>query len=172
MVKARRIAVIALLVSMGLILHYLENMLPIRAIVPGAKIGLANIVSLIGLVLFRFQGGFLILALRILMASILTGTLLTINFYLSLFGGLIGFLAMYLLYTYFGDKFSLVGISVFGAVFHNLGQIVTAYFIINNLGIFYYLPYLILLAIPTGISVGLVSDFSLSYLPTEFNKGG
>lgn len=172
MVKARQIAIIGLLVSIGLCLHLIEAMLPLKLIIPGAKIGLANIVILIGLVLYGFQGGGLILLLRLLLTSILAGTLLTINFYLSLTGGVLSFAVMYFLYTYFRDQFSLVGISVAGAVSHNLGQLVTSYLIIDNPGIFYYWPYLVLLAVPTGISVGLVSHFSLSYLPADLNKGG
>ena len=172
MVKARQIAIIGLLVSIGLFLHLIEAMLPLKLIIPGAKLGLANIVILMGLVLFGFRGGGLILLLRILLTSILAGTLLTINFYLSLAGGVLSFGVMYFLYTYWRDRFSLVGISVAGAVSHNLGQLVTSYLIIDNPGIFYYWPYLVLLAIPTGISVGLVSYFSLSYLPAELNQGG
>jgi heptaprenyl diphosphate synthase len=169
--KTRKTIIIGLLVSMGLILHFVENMIPMTAVVPGAKPGLANIASLIGLVLFGFQGGFLILLLRILLGSLLAGTFMTINFYLSITGGLLGFLAMAGGYYLLKDKFSLVGISVIGASFHNLGQITTAFLIIDNPGIFYYLPYLILLAIPTGIGVGLVAHFSLNYLPDEVVKG-
>ncbi|MDI3547796.1 MAG: hypothetical protein PWR10_1448 [Halanaerobiales bacterium] len=165
MIRTRKTVVIGLLVAMGLILHFVESMIPMTAIVPGAKLGLANIVSLLGLVLFGFQGGFQILALRILLGALLAGTFMTINFYLSIAGGLISFISMFLAYRFFQDKFSLVGISVVGAAFHNLGQIIVAYFIIANPGIFYYLPYLVLLAVPTGISVGLVTYFTLRYLP-------
>ncbi len=168
--KTRKTIIIGLLVSMGLILHFVENMIPMTAVVPGAKLGLANIVSLMGLVLFGFQGGFLILLLRILLGSLLAGTFMTINFYLSITGGLLGFLAMVFSFYLLRERLSLVGISIMGAAFHNLGQITTAYIIINNPGIFYYLPYLILLAVPTGIGVGLVTHFSLNYLPDDIVK--
>ncbi|MFP4017083.1 MAG: Gx transporter family protein [Halanaerobiales bacterium] len=163
--KTRKIVTIGLLVSLGLILHFVESMVPMSYIVPGAKLGLANIVSLIGLVLFGFNGGLLILLLRVFLGSIMAGTFLTINFYLSFAGGLLGYIIMAVIYLSFRNKFSLVGISVAGAAFHNLGQIIVAYFIISNPGIFFYLPYLILLSVPTGIGVGLVSYFSLNNLP-------
>ena len=54
-----------------------------------------------------------------------------------------------------------------GAVFHNIGQIFMAYILINNIGIFYYLPYLVLLAVPTGIGVGVISYFTLKNLPHD-----
>ncbi|MFP4661331.1 MAG: Gx transporter family protein [Halanaerobiales bacterium] len=163
--RTRRIVIIGLLVSLGLILHFVETMIPMSYIVPGAKLGLANIVSLIGLVLFGFGGGLLILLLRVFLGSIMAGTFLTINFYLSISGGLLGYIIMALLYTFLRKRFSLVGVSVAGAAFHNLGQIIVAFFIISNPGIFYYLPFLILLSVPTGIGVGLVTYFSLNNIP-------
>lgn len=170
--STRKVMVLGLLVSMGLILHFVESMVPMTAVVPGAKLGLANIVSLISLVLYGFEGGIMVLAMRILIGSLLAGTFMTINFYLSTAGGIISFLAMYLSYRYLKNGFSLVGISVIGATFHNLGQIILAYYIIANPGIFYYLPFFVLLAVPTGIGVGLVSCFSINYLPGDLVKGG
>ncbi|MFW6035513.1 MAG: Gx transporter family protein [Halothermotrichaceae bacterium] len=168
--KTRSITLGGLLVSMGLILHFVESMVPMTAVVPGARLGLANIISLVGLVIFGFKGGFIILLLRIILGSLMAGTFMTINFYLSFSGGVLSFTAMAVVLYLFRKQFSLVGVSVVGAVFHNLAQIITANFIIANPGIFYYLPYLILLAIPTGIGVGLVSHFSLNYLSAEIMK--
>ena len=165
--RTHKVVTIGLLVSLGLILHFVESMIPMSYIVPGAKLGLANIVSLIGLVLFGFKGGFLIILLRIFLGSIMAGTFMTINFFLSFSGGLLGYFVMSLMYFWFKDKFSLVGISVAGSTFHNIGQVIAAYYIIDNPGIFYYLPYLILLAVPTGIGVGLVTYFSIEYLPSD-----
>lgn len=168
--KTRRIVIIALLVGLGLILHLVENMLPLTYIIPGAKLGLANLVNLLGLILFGFFAGLQILLLRIFLGSLLAGTFMTINFYLSLSGGLLGYLIMGLFFYYFKDKFSIIGLSLLGAVFHNVGQIVTAFFIISNDAIFYYLPYLILLALPTGFGVGLIVIFTYNYLPTELKR--
>lgn len=165
MERTRRLVVIGFLTGLGLVLHLVEGMIPMSSVVPGAKLGLANIVSLMGLVLFGFNAGFQILILRILLGSLLAGTFMTLNFYLSITGGLLAFIAMALIYYYFNNKFSIFGISVMGAVFHNVGQIITAYFIISNSGIFYYLPYLVLLAVPTGIGIGLITFFTINYLP-------
>ena len=167
MSRTKKIVIIGLLVGSGLILNIIETMIPMSFVVPGAKLGLANIVNLIGLVLFGFNGGFLILILRLLLGSVLIGTFMTISFYLSLSGGIIGYLMMGLTYYFFKEKFSLLVISVIGAVFHNIGQILMAYIIINNIGIFYYLPYLVLLAVPTGIGVGVISYFTLKNLPHD-----
>ncbi|MFW6006434.1 MAG: Gx transporter family protein [Bacillota bacterium] len=167
MSKTKKIIIIGLLVGLGLVLNIVESMIPMSFIVPGAKLGLSNVVNLIGLILFGFIGGFQIFLLRVILGSLLMGTFMTITFYLSFFGGLLGYLLMGFTYYFFKNKFSVIGISIIGAVFHNVGQIVTAYVIINNWGIFYYLPYLVFLAVPTGIGVGLVTFFTVDYLPYE-----
>ncbi len=168
--KTRKIVIIGLLVSMGLILKIVETMIPMAFVVPGAKLGLANVVNLIGLILFGFVGGFQILILRIFLGSLLIGTFMTVSFYLSLSGGLVAYLIMGFAYYFFKDRLSLIGVSVLGAVFHNIGQIITAYFIIGTSGIFYYLPYLVLLAVPTGIGVGLIAFFTINYLPVSWKS--
>lgn len=173
MVKSgvKKQVIIAFLVSLGLILHVVETMIPMNAVVPGAKLGLANITNLIGLVIFGFQAGLQILLLRVILGSLLTGTFMTMNFYFSITGGVLGFLVMAFAYYWIKDRFSIIGISVIGAVFHNVGQIIIAYFVIASTGIFYYLPFLVLLAVPTGIGVGLVTHFTVNYLPEGGNHG-
>jgi heptaprenyl diphosphate synthase len=171
MKKTRRIVVISLLISLGLVLHLAESFFPLSAVVPGAKLGLANIVSLIAISLFGFPAAFQVVIFRVILGSLLAGTFMTINFYLSFSGGILSFILMYLAYYFFKDYFSLIGISIIGAVAHNTAQITAAYFIIDNSGIFYYLPFLILLALPTGFGVGLVSYFTLKYLPYSITGG-
>jgi heptaprenyl diphosphate synthase len=168
--RTRKIVIISLLVGLGLVLHLVENMIPLSFLIPGAKLGLANIANLLGLILFGFFAGLQILLLRIFLGSILAGTFMTINFYLSLSGGLLGYLIMSLFFYYLREKFSIIGVSLGGAVFHNIGQIITAYIIISNTAIFYYLPYLILLALPTGVGIGLVTIFTYNYLPRELKR--
>ena len=165
--RIKKMVIISLLVSLGLILHVVEGLIPINGIVPGAKLGLANIPNLFALIIFGFQAGLQVFLLRVFLGSLLIGTFMTINFYFSLAGGILGFLAMAFAYFYLRDKLSIIGVSVLGAVFHNIGQIIVAFFIIANQGIFYYLPYLLLMAVPTGIGVGLVSYFTLSHLPLK-----
>lgn len=170
--RTRKLVIISLLTGMGLILHIVEAMIPMTYIVPGAKLGLANIANLLGLVILGFSGGLQILILRLFLGSLLAGTFMTLTFYLSLTGGFLGYFLMAFFYYFTGDKFSIIGISVVGAVFHNVGQIITSFIIIASSGIFYYLPYLMLLSIPTGIGVGLTAHFTLNYLPADLLEGG
>ncbi len=163
--RVKTIVLLGLLISVGMVLHVVESLIPVSHFVPGAKLGLANIASLLGLIIFGFKAGFLILFFRIMLGSLLAGTFLSFNFFMSVSGGLAGYLLMSLTYLYARKYFSFIGISIIGAVFHNIGQIITASFIIGSTGLFYYLPYLTLLAIPAGIMIGLIVDFTYNYLP-------
>lgn len=165
--RVKMIVILGLLISIGLVLHVVESLLPLSFFVPGAKIGLANIASLLGLIIFGFKAGLLILFARIVAGSLLGGTFLTFNFFMSLSGGTASFILMSIIYLVFNNYFSLIGVSVIGAVFHNIGQIITASFIISNFGLIYYLPYLTLLAIPSGVGIGLIVQFTENYLPEE-----
>lgn len=171
MKKTKKIVLISLLISLGLVLHLVESFFPLNIVIPGAKLGLANIVSIIAIYLFGFSAAFQIIIFRVILGSLLAGTFMTINFYLSFSGAILSFFLMYFAYYFFKDYLSLIGISIIGAVAHNTAQITVAYFIISNIGIFYYLPFLILLALPTGIGVGLVSYFTLKHLPFSITGG-
>lgn len=171
MKKTKKLVIVALLIALGLVLHLVESIFPLAALIPGAKLGLANIVTLIAVVLFGFSSAFQVVMFRVILASLLAGSFMTISFYLSFSGGLLSFILMYLAYYFLKDKLSLIGISIIGAVAHNTAQIIAAYYIIENPGIFYYLPFLTLFAIPTGFSIGLVSYFTIDYLPISLKQG-
>jgi heptaprenyl diphosphate synthase len=135
---------------------------------PGAKLGLANLVTLLAISLFGFQEGILVALLRVILSSLVTGTFLTIAFFLSLAGAINSACFMGFLYRYQPRYFSLIGVSVAGAVAHNLGQFVVAYLIIGHRGLFLYLPYLTLFALPTGFFNGLI----VTYLRQGLIKAG
>ncbi|ADL12096.1 Gx transporter family protein [Acetohalobium arabaticum] len=168
MTEVKTYLYLALLSAIAVVLHLVETLIPMSVIIPGAKLGLANAMVLLALVLFGYQAGIKVLLLRIIISSFLLGTFMTINFYLSLAGGLLSFGIMLILHKYLGDKFSLVGISLAGAIVHNVGQIMTAYLIIDNWGIFYYLPYLLFFSLPTGIFIGLTVIYLEEHLRLNF----
>lgn len=159
---------LALLVACGIILHVVEATLPALPMIPGAKIGLANIVTLIALLNFGFREALVVLLLRLLLGSLLSGSFMTITFFLSVSGGLMGFWFLNLTYHYLGSYLSLIGISIMGAFGHNLGQILLAFYFINNPGLFYYFPYLTLAAIPTGFFTGCLALSLNPYLKRSY----
>ncbi len=147
--------ILAVLVAAAIVLHIVEFMLPTTLIFPGAKLGLSNIIILFVLINFGFISALYVLLLRVVISSLLIGTFLTTSFFLSLTGGLISLLIMSYFY-YRSNKFSVVGVSILGASFHNLGQVIMAYLLIANWRIFFYLPYLLLLSLPTGLFIGII----------------
>lgn len=158
----RRLTYIALLTSVGLILHLIEAGLPPLLPIPGAKLGLANITTLLSLSLFGIKEAGQVVLLRIFLASFLAGTFLTLPFYLSLFGGILAFSVMAIISAYGKNHFSIIGLSISGALFHNLGQILIATLVIGNWGVLYYLPYLTLTALPTGFMMGISATYFLA----------
>ncbi|NBI05531.1 Gx transporter family protein [Senegalia massiliensis] len=160
--KTRKIVVISLLVAQALVLHLVERLIPFNFGVPGAKLGLANIITLVSLYLFGFKETLTVVILRVILASLLGGNVS--GFLFSISGGILSFLIMYILKVIGREKISVIGISIVGAVFHNIGQILMAALIIENLNIFIYLPLLLLSSVITGLFVGITVKYILKFL--------
>jgi len=146
-----------LFVALGIILSFIERMIPVPFIAPGAKLGLANIMTVLTLVIFHRKEAFSILLTRILLVSLLFGGMSGLIY--SFCGGVLSFVAMETIRVTLKDKDSLVGVSVVGATFHNIGQLMAASIIIANVRMFSYLPALMFTAVATGIFVGLSANF-------------
>ncbi|MCK8815866.1 Gx transporter family protein [Natroniella sulfidigena] len=168
--KLKKRLTLSLLVAGAIVLHIVEAMLPTFLVIPGAKLGLANIITLFVLLYFGFKSAFLVITLRIFLSSLLIGTFFSISFFLSLTGGLLSLLVMGFAYYFYSHKFSIIGISVLGAAFHNFGQVSMASVIIDNWRLILYLPYLLLLSLPTGVFVGLVVIKLSNYLEFDLVK--
>lgn len=152
---------IAMLAVVGALSGYIESLL-IMPIVPGAKLGFANIVTIIAIYSLTFRHVVTIIIIRTLLTSILLGTFLAPGYFISLTGALSSAIAMFLIYRTFKDV-SIVFLSIMGAVVHNLGQMLAAYFFISY-GYIHLLPYLILIAVPAGYIIGMVSRKILDHL--------
>lgn len=161
--KTSKMIYISSLVSMALILFTIENMIPVPFITPGAKLGLANLVIMIAIyTLDNYKQAFLVLVLRIVLSSLLVGNLSTLIY--SSVGGILSFFIAILVKELFKDKVSIIGVSASAAVFHNVGQLLVASLILNNFGIFLYLPILSVAGIGTGIFVGISANYLLTHL--------
>lgn len=130
--------------------------------IQGAKLGLANIVTLLALSTLSFKESLLIVIARTTLSSLTFGNI-TVLIY-SLAGGLLSLIAMYLTLKLSNDKLSLISISIIGAIFHNMGQLSVAVVILQNTNVLILFPYLLLLAIPTGLFIGVTSQYLLKYL--------
>ena len=155
MAPTRRVTNLALLVSTGLVLSIIESTLPPLLPVPGAKLGLANIAAVLALYLFGPGMALEVTLLRCLVGGLLRGSV--VGLFLSLSGGLASTLVMIILFLLADRLLSVVGVSVAGALTHNAAQLAAAYLLVQNTALFYYLPYLILVSVPTGLFVGFAS---------------
>jgi heptaprenyl diphosphate synthase len=150
--NTKRLISLSLFLSMAIVLSIVESFIPSIS-VPGAKLGLANIITLVVLNIYGEKDAFLVVILRIVLVGLLRG--ITIGFFLSLSGGVFAFLLMVLFKRF--KIFSIISISVMGSLGHSVGQIAMAIIILKTPQLVYYLPWVFLIAIPTGIFTGLVA---------------
>lgn len=156
----------SMLLSISIVLGIIESFLPLfDGSIPGLKIGLANIVIIFTLYTYGLKEAILISIIRVFVIGLLRTGLFNYPFFFSLSGAFVSVVVMYLLKKI--KIFSIVGISVCGALSHNLAQIFTSYFLLKVNSVFIYLPYLLIFSIPTGIIVGIVSKSLLKYY--DFN---
>jgi len=148
---------IAILVALASALHAAEALIPVPYVIPGAKLGLANTVSLYAIMTMGFRSAISISLLRTLIGSLLSGTFLNMGYYLSLSGALFSTLIMYVTRSVFRERLSVVGVSVIGAMAHNVAQLLAASLILQQAGVFFYLPYLLAFAVPTGVFTGFIA---------------
>lgn len=147
---------IAVFLSLSVILNIIESFFPIfNGSIPGMKLGLANSVVLLVIYLYGFKEAICLSILRVFLIGILRTGLFNYSFFFSLAGALLSTVMMYLTKKY--TKLSVIGVSIVGAIFHTTGQILIAILLLDNFNLAFYLPILYLIAIPSGIIIGLIS---------------
>lgn len=149
---------VSLLVTMASILHIIEGLLPALPI-PGARLGLANIITLTTIISFGYADALSVAIGRSLLGALFGPGLISVGFAMSLAGGLLSWAIMALAHRFGKELFSIIGLSLMGAVSHNIAQIIVASFVIEDINIFLLFPMLMIFAVPTGIMVGLVSRY-------------
>ena len=151
--RNKKIATSALMIALAMILSFVESQIPSFFPIPGIKLGLANIAVIFALYRLSIKDAIVVSLIRVVVVSTLFGTSLTLAYSLS--GAVLSLLIMVLLKK--SDRFSIVGASVAGGISHNIGQIIMAIILMHNSVISYYLPFLIISGIVTGVVIGLVS---------------
>ena len=157
--NTRRIVYLGLATGLALGLHIFEAMIPLPTdiMVPGVKLGLANIVTLYVIMNFGTRDGVVVSILRTLLGSLFSGTFMTPTFYFSFAGGLMSAIVMGLLHKYGSKYLSMMGVSLIGALTHNVAQLTVAALMIEQSLILVYLPVMLFAALPTGAFVGVVT---------------
>lgn len=153
----KKLALNSMLISLALVLSYMERFIPLNLIipVPGIKLGLANIVTMFALFFLGIPSAVTVTVLRCLLASFLFGGMSSLLY--SLAGAFLALIVMIVLKTGYNKMFSLLGISIGGAAAHNTGQILMASLMMRNAAIFAYLPVLLLTGLATGLLTAIIA---------------
>ncbi|WP_434798157.1 Gx transporter family protein [Terrisporobacter vanillatitrophus] len=164
--KTKKMTFLGLMVAYSLVLYIIETYIPnpLIAIFPGAKLGLSNIITLISLMILGVKETCIILTVRIILSSIFAGPLSYLLF--SVGGAYLSLIGMYLSSKVKG--FSIIGVSIIGAIGHNIGQLLVASIIVQNINMVGYLPFMLIASLVTGMFVGLVSKYCYPKL-TKFS---
>lgn len=153
--KVQKMALLGVLTAGAIVIAILESFIPNIGI-PGVKLGLANIVILIILYELGIVEAITVNLLRVLVVGLVRGTFLGMGFFMSLTGAVFSLGIMILFYLLI-KKFSIIGVSVIGSIFHVGGQILIAMIYLGTAYIVLYLPVLAISAIITGVFVGIIA---------------
>lgn len=160
--STRKITLLAVYTTIALTIFMIESAIPPLVPIPGVKLGLANIVTLFVIKRHGIRDAALVLFMRVVIASIFAGQI--VSFTYSIAGGVLCLLVMGLINYILRGEFLFVT-SVFGAIAHNIGQILAAFFVLKMSGIFAYIPFLIISGIITGLFTGLAVFFAEKKIP-------
>lgn len=151
--KSKKIATFGLLTTLCLILSYVEVLIPLNFAIPGVKLGLSNIVVMMALYLMDFKSALFINIMRILLNGMLFSNPITMAY--SFAGGMLSLFVMTLVKQC--KNLSIISVSISGGIFHNVGQILMACYYLGSSKVLYYLPFLFIFAIITGVLTGIVA---------------
>ena len=151
--ETKKLTRLAMLLSLSVVLSIVESLIPLNTAIPGLKLGLANAVIVFAIASYSLKEALTISILRVFLVGLLRTGLFNTYFFFSLGGALLSVIVMYIVYK--TNKFSIVGVSIIGAIFHNIGQILVAIVMLNTINLAFYLPLLLIFSIPSGIIIGL-----------------
>ncbi len=149
---AKTAAFYGMLIALAFIFSYVEAMIPVPVPIPGIKLGLANLVSVVGLYTIGAAGTAAVSLVRIVLVGFTFGN--TFSMIYGLAGGIVSLSVMILAKK--TDWFGKVGVSILGGIFHNVGQLSVAAFVTKTAGVFSYMPVLLAAGVVTGAVIGML----------------
>lgn len=150
--KTNKIAYLGLLIALAFVFSYVEFLLPINLGIPGAKLGLANLVIIVAMYTIREKEAFVLSMIRIVLVGFTFGSMSSMLY--SFAGGILSFAVMVLAKK--TEKLSATGVSVLGGIFHNIGQILLAMLVLETASLVAYLPLLLIVGCVSGVVIGLL----------------
>lgn len=149
----KSVAYLGVFLALAMILSYVEAILPFAIGIPGVKLGLSNLVTVLMLYLIGWREALCVSVLRIVLTGILFGNLVSICYGLA--GGLLSFVLMFILIRI--NRFHVVTVSICGGIIHNMGQLIVAGFLVSSYHVIYYMPVLLIAGFVTGALIGIVA---------------
>ena len=162
------VALYGLLIALAFVLSYVESLIPISLGVPGVKLGLANLAVITALYTVGLAGAAFVSLVRIVLMGFTFGTPSMIIY--SLAGGVLSLMVMAVLKRF--KAFGMVGVSVAGGAAHNIGQIAVAAAVVEQAGLFAYLPVLLAAGTVAGSMIGLLGGMVVSRIRRAVRGGG
>ena len=158
MLNIRKTVTVSLLACMALCIYAVEIAIPYPLPVPGAKIGLSNVVTLAAFYIAGRKEAFSVLAVRIFLSALLFGNMMSVVY--SIAGGVLCYLVTLLLSCISGKE-HIWALGIAGALSHNLGQILVAVVVLQDARIMYYYLYMIIISVVTGGFTGLCATYAV-----------
>lgn len=166
--KNKRLIYISLLAAQGVVITLLERSIPFPfAFAPGAKLGLANMVTILALFTLPYKDSFKVVWMRLIISTFLGGTLST--FMYSFSGAFLSYFGMIAVRRLGPKRVSLIGVSATGGILHNVGQLIVASTIAQSFSVMLYLPILAFTGIFSGIAVGIAANYLMEHVVTIQN---
>lgn len=162
----QKTAQMGMFLAAALICSYVETLIPINFGIPGIKLGLTNIVVLLMLYLVGAKEAFCVSMLRILLSGFMFGNAFSIVY--SFAGGVLSFFVM--LCAMRLVKLHVLSVSVLGGIFHNIGQMIFAAILVNNIHIMYYVPVLLVSGAVTGFLIGILANEIIPRIERNINN--
>lgn len=150
----KKTAQLGVYIALAMILSYVESLIPFSFGVPGIKLGLTNVVTVIMMYTYGIPGALGVAVLRAVLSGFMFGNAFSIIY--SVAGCVLSFIFMYILKK--TNHFAIISVSAAGGVMHNVGQLIVAANVVKTYSVIYYAPLLIIAGVFTGIIIGIVSD--------------
>lgn len=165
-IMAKKTALLGMLVALAFVLSYIETLIPVNLGIPGAKLGLANLVVMVALYTLGTKEAFGLSMVRILLTGLTFSSMAAMLY--SFAGGLLSFAVMALMKK--TKKLSVTGVSVLGGIAHNAGQIFVAMWMLDTATLIYYLPVLAITGVASGTVIGLLAVMVIRRISGAINR--
>ena len=159
--KAKKIALFGILGALAITVSFIDGLFALPFLPPGAKIGLSNVITLFALNVLNLWGGIYVVTVKAVFALLTRGVS---AFLLSFSGGLLSFLVMAVLLKMKKCPFSIIGISIIGAIIHNIAQLGVSMFLTGTSALIYYLPVLVVFSLFSGTVTGVIIKILKPYI--------